>query len=865
MATTSDDSARLLVSIEATQAKFEKQLAAIAKRAADTARGIEGDFKKANDRAGSSFDKGSREAEKGLARGRAAAANLSFQLNDIATSLLSGASPFRVMAQQGGQVAQVFQQMGGGIKGAMSTLGGAITGLLNPVGLLSVALIGVTGYAVQYFAEWASSGAATSEEIEKQAKLIQQVADRWGDAVPALRAYADELKRAADQADRLAAYNAAVARQYDRPRAALDTAFPDYLDALARLEGSGEDVTALQRDFANLEAEIKAGTATAQDATAIYDRLITLYERTGIEAVRKLADQFKTLAPALDLSADRAAKLRKEQETVNLSLDEGKRFAALLASQMVGLGPVGIKAFQDIAAAAMNGLVPAIESASGKVKELFTNYQKLQGMVAQTPLGTLSPLVSGGGQFLSPEEFQNFKFNQAQFQQAGDSMAAAAIRKFESFRSNAYWDVNAWRTGFGSDTTTRANGSIEKVTQQTVVTLADAERDLSRRIIEFQSGIQNAIGIGTWNSLAEGQKAALTSIAYNYGQLPKSIVAAIKNGGGPEAVAQAIAGLSANKSRRREEAQLYLQGTGVSMGEAGLSGTVRKTPSDLFKGDMEQIRARIALMTAENNAQASLTAGVNDYGFAVEQAKIKQQLLNEAKARGVEITPQLEKEIDGLATSYARASASSEELAAKQKLAVETQRQWGQIAQSAFQGITSALQDGKITAEEWLNIGLQIIQQMMQMKSIAGGLGGGFGGGFLGLLGGLFGGGFAQGGYTGPGGVKQPAGVVHAGEVVWSQADIRRAGGVAVVEAMRRGLRGYDFGGVVARAPVIPRRQAGDYSATSPYGFTIHINAPGADAAGLAQVKQAVKDLQKSIPKMVDQRNSVRQNRKVRA
>jgi lambda family phage tail tape measure protein len=49
----------------------------------------------------------------------------------------------------------------------------------------------------------------------------------------------------------------------------------------------------------------------------------------------------------------------------------------------------------------------------------------------------------------------------------------------------------------------------------------------------------------------------------------------------------------------------------------------------------------------------------------------------------------------------------------------------------------------------------------------------------------------ASGGYTGPGGVHEPAGVVHKGEVVWSQADVRKAGGVGVVESMRLGKRGY--------------------------------------------------------------------------
>lgn len=61
----------------------------------------------------------------------------------------------------------------------------------------------------------------------------------------------------------------------------------------------------------------------------------------------------------------------------------------------------------------------------------------------------------------------------------------------------------------------------------------------------------------------------------------------------------------------------------------------------------------------------------------------------------------------------------------------------------------------------------------------------------------------ADGGYTGPGGVHEPAGVVHKGEVVWSQADISKAGGVAVVESMRLGRRGYADGGIVGVTPAM--------------------------------------------------------------
>ncbi|MFN3319932.1 MAG: phage tail length tape measure family protein [Allorhizobium sp.] len=56
---------------------------------------------------------------------------------------------------------------------------------------------------------------------------------------------------------------------------------------------------------------------------------------------------------------------------------------------------------------------------------------------------------------------------------------------------------------------------------------------------------------------------------------------------------------------------------------------------------------------------------------------------------------------------------------------------------------------------------------------------------------------FDSGGYTGHGGRLQPAGVVHKGEVVWSQDDVARAGGWQTVEAMRLGRRGYAGGGAV--------------------------------------------------------------------
>lgn len=68
---------------------------------------------------------------------------------------------------------------------------------------------------------------------------------------------------------------------------------------------------------------------------------------------------------------------------------------------------------------------------------------------------------------------------------------------------------------------------------------------------------------------------------------------------------------------------------------------------------------------------------------------------------------------------------------------------------------------------------------------------------------------WSEGGYTGPGGVHEPKGIVHAGEVVWSQRDVARAGGVHVVEGMRLGRRGYASGGIVSDVAPSPLAQFG--------------------------------------------------------
>lgn len=148
-----------------------------------------------------------------------------------------------------------------------------------------------------------------------------------------------------------------------------------------------------------------------------------------------------------------------------------------------------------------------------------------------------------------------------------DPLAASTqlIAGFEGFRETPYFDVNALRTGFGSDTVTLETGEVVPVTEGTVVTQEDALRDLQRRITtEFAPRAREAVTPEIYDNLSPQQQAALNSITYNYGSLPER-VASVARTGDIEATAQAIAALGSdnegiNANRRAQEAQIFAGG-----------------------------------------------------------------------------------------------------------------------------------------------------------------------------------------------------------------------------------------------------------------------------------------------------------------
>jgi GH24 family phage-related lysozyme (muramidase) len=142
--------------------------------------------------------------------------------------------------------------------------------------------------------------------------------------------------------------------------------------------------------------------------------------------------------------------------------------------------------------------------------------------------------------------------------------AAEFIAGFEGYAGRAYWDVNHWRLGYGSDT----EGPEQNIVVEGMeTTKARALQNLMLRIPQFErEAIYGRTGMGadTWEKLTDNQKIAVTSLVYNYGRLPVVITPR-----DPEKTAEAIRALQTanggvNRQRRLKEAAFYLTGAATA-------------------------------------------------------------------------------------------------------------------------------------------------------------------------------------------------------------------------------------------------------------------------------------------------------------
>ncbi|WP_228394193.1 phage tail length tape measure family protein [Pseudomonas helleri] len=197
--------------------------------------------------------------------------------------------------------------------------------------------------------------------------------------------------------------------------------------------------------------------------------------------------------------------------------------------------------------------------------------------------------------------------------------------------------------------------------------------------------------------------------------------------------------------------------TGLDASVGGAYSEIQRLTDESTKLDawremeLEKQKAYLDLKAINEETYAARIANIN------QQAQDNQTKIEQAKNNAV-----LSYSQDFFGNMAALSASGNSKLAAIGKAAA--------IAQATIQGYV-AVQNALAVQPYPLGVALAISAGIAAAANVAA----------------ISGVGFSGGGYTGAGGVNEYAGDVHKGEVVWSQADIRRHGGVATVEALRKG------------------------------------------------------------------------------
>lgn len=632
--------------------------------------------------------------------------------------------------------------VGRSIAGMITKLGLGTAAIYRFVAALSAAR-GVAGVATAIGGLGAAAGPVGAIVGTVLTGALIAFGTRSGEASDAATAYAralDEVKAAATGATTAvdgfegrqradAAGGVAIGEsEIRRTRQEAAALFKEIIDNAPRRLVTPEQLAQLQ----DLQAGLADGT---KEANAVSDALYALAEADP--KFKKLADQLQPLLEGLVAAARATGLLKDGLSSIGSSVipdGRGQETAALAQQRKENkfLADRDAESKRTEQQKKIDTRTEAIITAADKVgiaiTEAAAKIQAAKEIAAEDLAQTTAKSVSS---------------------------AMELIKQKEGFRATPYFDVNAMRAGFGSDTVTLSDGSIQKVTAGMTVTLEDANRDLARRIEEFQSGIKKAIGADKFNAMTEQQQAVLTSIAYNYGSLPDRIVNAIATGDAG-AVYTAIRGLGGdnggiNRDRRNSEADLFAQGGGAGIDSAVKAGD--------FAKKLEEQRQYIAALQAETGIRASLNPLVNDYGKAMTAVEVAQQLLTEAQKEGIasglelaDVQQLLYGDLSGLtpvareqalamrelALSQGTAVAEGNRLEESQKKLQDTLRESSAFGKDVLGGFIRDLRDGKSATEALANALGKVADKLLDMalNSLFDGAGGGGAGG--GVLGGLF-------------------------------------------------------------------------------------------------------------------------------
>lgn len=734
------------------------------------------------------------------------------QMTDIIVGLSTGQSPFMVLMQQGGQLKDMFGGIGPAIKG----VGGYVLGLINPV-TLAAAAVGVLGLAYykgsqeqdEFYKSLTLSGNLVGETTGQLADIAARVSvvanSTTGVTAATLNQIVSSGKVAAESLERV---TTAVVEISEATGIATEKLVGDFNDiaadpvaAITKLNdqyhfltlATYNQIKALQDEGNQQDA---ARVATDAYANAMQQRANDIHQNLGI-LERAWDSLAKTAKGAWDAMLDigreqtgteRISQIRKEIDWIDKAAG-GKLFFGGRKAEL-----------ED----ELNNLQSQITT-EGVLTDIISSHDKAE----QKRIKTQQEADSVNQQLLSNADIRNQKLKQQiEFLKSG-AITAEQYAKNVTRINEIYKDPISPKTPKGKAyTEDAATRLLDQINQQTAamqsqLDASDKLNSATQARIKFEQQIAD---LKSKTQLTADQKSILSRL--------DEILQAYKQ---QEALQNSVKTLDDYRKmqeqvKTKDERTNDLLKTRLELLEKAKAtgqlkpGEYEKTRADIYQNTDMQLPATVRNVVGNLTPTGGRLSGtfegmqgqINEYDQAQQELQRWLAAQEEAYAKAGEITAEGEARM----TSIRQRAADANQVIEAQKntiISAATQSLFDSTAdimrtgfgeQSAIYKVAFAASKAFAIADSMVKIQQAIASgavsapypaNIIAMASIAAQTAS-----IVSNIQAVSGVGFASGGYTGPGGKYQPAGIVHKGEYVFDQASTNRIG-VSQLEALRNG------------------------------------------------------------------------------
>lgn len=719
------------------------------------------------------------------------------QFTDIAVSLQGGQNPLTVFLQQGGQLKDMF----GGVGPAAKAMGGYILGLINPftiaasaAGVMSLAyyqgsveadrlrnaliltgnsagttsselmesakridaISGTQRQAAAALAEIANTGKFTASQIELVGRAAVQMDNVTGkavaDTVAEFAKLADDPVKAAEELNKkyhfltASVYEQIVAlKEAGKSTEASELAFRAYGDAISQRT---KEITSNLGSIEKAWKAIKSGASESWDQLLNIGRIDTLKERLADNA--KEINKLVSLGKGSGFESTRRENLLSKLQAEGNELVKQIQLEDKLAEEQAKRAKINqdsIEAQRAIAKVTDETLTNE-QKRTKAIKEYNDNIEKVRKGDANSAL-------------LDPEKIkrdlasieEKFKDTAKKTKAFADDAATTYLMRLR-------------------ETQAGLQGQLESN-----IKLTQSQKEL----VQFEQQIAD---IKNKDVLTAQQKSLLAEQSVIRAQLEKNVALDEELKKRNEFIrlqsysANLTANLAAEQQRNADKLATFGLGDKAQQRLGDRQGIER----DIERAQGKALSDNLAGKTTDEEYQQQLS------------------MLKDNLAARLAVQDEYYSALDAKQADWTNGARSSMQnyIDAAADMAGQTKT----LMDGAFGGMTDALTDFVTTGKaDFAGLAKSILADIAKiaMQKASAGLVGNMFGGFAdgGAVGDT---GFSSGGFTGFGGKYEPAGIVHKGEVVWSQRDVAAAGGVATVEAMRKGNKGYANGGIVGGA-----------------------------------------------------------------